>query len=278
MRTFVIVFQHLPASELGAYGGSRSLTAFDEFTSCADVYDWVYVADRTHPLTQELNGISRASFRQANSIEEIDDNVQELASGSSSVSTLLLNLPSDTPIAEIDRAFASTLNSWKTATDSNEPTTVVVTANLGEHIDVDALATHPERSVTEAAAHIPLIIQQPGQDVSRRRSRLLTSDSIPSAVRAISESTGSYLNFRDEAGATQIEYQSRSMQAIRTEQALLIRSRESDESGESHFLSLYLKPEDCWEVLDVASQYPLVVEHFLETGELTLPQQGHQAS
>ncbi|TWT57418.1 hypothetical protein KOR42_07790 [Thalassoglobus neptunius] len=281
MRTLVIVYQHLAASDLGAYGGAQPLTTFDEFASRSDVYDWVYVADRTQPVTHELKQSCGNSFREVSAIEEIPESVSELASEAADGSTLFLNLSSETSPEQLDQSFASALDAWKTATrdsDSDTPSTIIVTANLGAHIDVDTLDAHPERSVAEAAAHIPLIIQPPGQNVSRRRTKLLTSDLIVEALKVISESAASYQNFRDSEGAMQISYQSRSMLAVRTEHALLIRSRDGDDSDDDHFLSLYLKPEDFWEVLDVASQYPVVVDHFFETGELTLPQQGDDAS
>ena len=75
--------------------------------------------------------------------------------------------------------------------------------------------------------------------------------------------------WREELQNPQVTYGTEQWMAVRTHEWLLIKPKNSPDDEYSE--KLFRKPEDLWEILDVANQYPLVVEDFRKTGQLTFP-------
>ncbi|WP_145198854.1 hypothetical protein [Thalassoglobus polymorphus] len=166
----------------------------------------------------------------------------------------------------------------------DSPTAVILTAIEGGNYqefqtendsssnDTSAKKTSADGfTVGEIEAHVPLIVKLPQQEFSRRRMELITTSKILELVSNLLESPEAYSSWRDQLVTGQIQYASEQERAVRTEHWLLIQSREA-KADDRDSMFLFRKPEDVWEILNVVDQYPQVIDNYIETGQLTYPE------
>lgn len=135
------------------------------------------------------------------------------------------------------------------------------------------------RSISDVVAQLPLLIHLPRRDLGERCQELLQSADLLPLLTGIGrrgegrrESEGSVVERL--AGQREIVYQSASAQAIRDKDWLFIQRREppgtqqAADQRDERGAYLFRKPEDAWELLDVADQYPELLEHLKTTGRL----------
>ena len=132
------------------------------------------------------------------------------------------------------------------------------------------------RSVCEPVVHLPLLLQHPAVPSGRLRE-FVTAESLLQLMRLClsEESTdmaATIQQWQNELTDSSVQYDSPLAHAVRTENWLFIERRHPPESAgeiadpaqdeEEPEVRLYRKPEDVWESMDLASQYPDVLDSF----------------
>lgn len=266
MSTLLILFEHLSATEIGCYGGRPHTPHLDSLAANGDLFTACY-ADHKAPQLKQL--LEESALQTVSSVIELR---------SQGLSKLRTNLVAELQVLYfqgsysgiqademVEEALAQLLRT------SKNDRRLIISSLFGEAPSETDLNFHAP--LRESAAHIPLIIAIPGQTFSRRRSQLLTTAGLTKLVRAATQSTTSYHEILEEAEQVQIEYRCEGAVATRTREWLLIQNVDNNDEDLDPELVLYRKPEDLWEQLDVAEQYPQLVDHFLQTGHLTFPSQ-----
>jgi len=125
-------------------------------------------------------------------------------------------------------------------------------------------------SVNEVVTHLPLMIYCVDQEVAWRISGLVSIEQI--AVWLPHLTATSFKTFPEIPAAESLTYRSELAQGWRTKDWLLIErllsANDSSESPEEPELRLYRKPDDCWEVYDLAGQFPDLIESYRSRGHL----------
>lgn len=281
----ILLFENLCASDLSCLGGTQPTPIADRlaarsvlFTACfatCEVTPDNLVGPQFQIVDMELSHVVHGDCELVHSlstdtllhITRIDD-ITQLESG---LSAILAAIQRDCPQA-----------------------TLVLTALWGHR---DSSAPQDIRSVIgERAAHVPLMIARPSQQTPRRHTSLLTTQELPSLLEQLKHSTGDQPPVwlaKERGEREQVSYRSETAVAVRTRHWLLLdESPLRIDTGESPVASrpspteqpqliaashpdvedrrplLFHKPEDIWEVLDVAEQYPQVIAHYQSTGQL----------
>jgi len=125
------------------------------------------------------------------------------------------------------------------------------------------------RSVNEAVVHLPLILYCIDQESAWRISELV---SMEQTMEWLSHLTPSCFETSPKIPAAEsLTYRSELAQSWRTKDWLLIErllpASDSSKSPAESELRLYRKPDDYWEVHDLAGQFPDLIEAYRSTGQ-----------
>ncbi len=288
MKTVTLLFEKLSAASLGCYGSGFPTPGIDEFATTSDLFTSCF-ADRS--CEQLDKWMSSKNLRRINTLDEWENlDFEHLILNNESQSQGLL-FGGEIQPAEADGIVAKVLEALASC---DSPPAVVLTAiqggnyqnmqpenetTSGETSSDDTSANEPPAkkssadgyTVGEIEAHVPLIVNLPQQEFSRRRMELTTTSKLPELISSLLESPEHYSSWRDQLVTGQIRYASEHERAVRTERWLLIQSRE-DKADDPDSMFLFRKPEDVWEILNVVDQYPQVIDNYIETGQLTYPE------
>ncbi len=263
MKLLVILFDELSASSLGCYGGRQQTPRIDSLAAVSDVFTMCFAEESAPDPAMLVQSSSSVAVDHVDHldhpeiIEEIrDDNAE----------TLFVRVSAQVPREYVDQVIGKLFDLM--ANDLCIRPTILLTARKGFVEDSEKIAS--QSPVGEAAAHTPLIVAWPGQTHSRRRDDFITTTDLRGFIHTLYSSTEEYSAWRDSLDRQQIEYRSDTAIATRTRDWLLIQTNDKGDLAEKS-IQLYRKPEDIWEILDVADQYPQIVEHFVETGILSFP-------
>lgn len=138
-------------------------------------------------------------------------------------------------------------------------------------------------SVSEPIAHLPLLIWRSNplleQETGERCDALLQPGDVARFITAIlghgMTDLADLANFLQLSGHEEIRYSSPLATAMRNQDWLAIRrDPQSAASGvaveaEESVVQLFRKPEDAWEILDVATQFPALIERVQTAGQLS---------
>ncbi len=263
MKLLVILFEELSASALGCYGGRRQTPRIDSLAAAGDVFTMCF-AEESSPDPATL--VQSSSSVSVNHIDDLDHPDFSSNFLNDNAETFFIRVGAQLSGEHVDQVVGKLLD--LITNDRSILPTILFTARRGLIQDSEKVASRSP--VGESAAHIPLIVASPEQTQSRRRNELITTTNLRELVPALYSSFEEYSAWRDSLHRQQIEYRSDNAVATRTRDWLLIQTDAEGDDAEN-CIQLYRKPEDIWEVLEVADQYPQVVEHFQETGILSFP-------
>ncbi|SFH87938.1 alkaline phosphatase family protein [Planctomicrobium piriforme] len=167
----------------------------------------------------------------------------------------------------LDDALASTLDEIELDPDSDVVIVAGVSGDAGRVPDErpDWLA-----AVSEPVVHLPLLIHIVGQEQHVRIDELVGVDDLQRLIEMLkNEGPAAVEAWRDSLVHNELRLDSPLSKAVRTQKWLLVEKKnDPDEASAMREVRLFRKPEDVWEMLDVASQFPELIDHYLETGEL----------
>ncbi len=158
-----------------------------------------------------------------------------------------------------DRLVGEIWEAWNARCQPNDQ--FIVSANHGDQRV--ALAGNPSwvSTLSDPLAHLPLIVHQTGKAHPVRDQTLLTSQQFFDFASFDASSKGK--------SNRQIRYESPQSIAHRTFDWLLIEKRlDENRLPTEGLFALHRKPEDIWEILNVADQFPDLIQVFQETGQL----------
>ena len=248
MRVIILNFAGLSADDLGCYGSIESTPGFDALAAQADLFELFFVDESSKKL-ELTHTCSVAEFFE--SFGQLSKNADD----QNSLAVIQVTAESDQEddkVHSYDSAIEIALKQIST------DTALVVFGAYDREL--------------EDRLHVPLIVFLPNQSEGRRRKSLLTTSDLSKLIESLKRGTEEYEKWRDDDSEQQIEYHSKSFRNIRTHKWLL-QIDESHQIDDQPECQLFHKPEDVWNRLDVASQYPTLIDHFFETGSLTLPLQ-----
>ncbi|WP_437202649.1 hypothetical protein [Planctomicrobium sp. SH664] len=249
MPVTLISFEQLSAASLGCYGNHQQATpTFDRLAMESLTCDQYFVDPDGPSLAEQL-----AQWGDGIEILSIPGPVSVLGAGTEGTSGL------------------RSIDSWlQESIRGREGEFLIVTAARGEDQLIEE--AHPDwlASVAEPVAHVPLLIRVPSEPWAGRESALLTTAEVLRLVSGVREGTFRSLGeWQESLRAELIEYRSRLARAVRTRSCLLIESLQSGaQMMEESEIRLFLKPEDVWDLLDVASQHPDQIDRYRATGRL----------
>lgn len=262
MNSLVILFHSLSASSLSCYGADFRTPTFDELAARGDIFTNCY-SDAAGKLIDELvRQLPTQVVSETN--PEIDfSKAANIDTQNNKTLIIVVEVISDREAKSYDQILSMILAQAKSQFDSSY--NLVVTALKGAGSKKDEVALPNDLN-----AHVPLIVSVAGQTTSRRRMELLTSSNVVELIELLRAPATAYQEYRDSLTNNQITYSSGVTTATRTQHWLHLQSNETDDHGETS-QQLFRKPEDVWEILDVADQYPQVIDHFAITGQLSFP-------
>jgi len=263
MKLLVILFDELSASSLGCYGSRERTPRIDSLAAVGDLFTMCF-ADGSSPDPAML--VQSSSSVSVNRADDLDhsDFIEKICEDNAE--TFFIRVSAQLAQEHVDQVVGKLLDLM--TKDLSTLPTILFTARKGSIGGSEKVAN--QSPVGESAAHVPMIVAWPGQTHSRRRDDLITTADFKGFIHTLSSSIEEYSAWRDSFNRQQIEYRSGDAVATRTRDWLLIQKNVEGDDVESS-IQLYRKPEDIWEILDVANQYPQVVEHFVETGILSFP-------
>jgi hypothetical protein len=129
------------------------------------------------------------------------------------------------------------------------------------------------RSVSDVVTKLPLLIHSPKMQLGERWRGMIQSDDLIRFLGTIRSTAGNQPDrLESEAvmnllsGKRQLVYESPAARAVRDDDWLFVQRRnppataDAANEGEERNAYLFRKPEDAWELLDVADQHPELVE------------------
>lgn len=256
MSCLSLVFDQLPTSCLSCYGSHLVTPRIDTLAAVSDIFTMCYADASTEPWTSTIKAQKTISISE---YEQINDFWRNFTFDSTS---LVIRFKFPTSSLQADHLVGGLLEIFP-LNSPNRPA-IVFTSLQGEPGN-DGWAG----AVGEQAAHVPLMVSLPGQQECRRRDELLTTTALPQLLTSLSSSEETYRMWRDELHNSQVTYGTDHWRAVRTHGWLLIQSKNSPDDEFSE--KLFRKPDDLWEILDVANQYPSIVEDYRSTGQLSFP-------
>jgi hypothetical protein len=278
-RLVIIEFDRLPASSLGCYGSFTVPTSnWDLLAAQGVVFDHCYLvpeatdSERMIPLRlsseQELVSSFKQLRRRLKTAEAgpvwcaVDSEVGSVENAASAGSLL------DVHFETVIQGDLLLGNIAEILADIDPGIGLVVTARGG---DARALRTrHPDwlASICEERVHVPLLVVLDGIPASRSPrllDRSLRQRFLDEVFSISSEELNTVLtSWRSPGAEDYLLLKSELAEAIRTNDWYLVRELPPAGAGTEPELRLFAKPEDRWEQLDVAAQYPAVVDSLLE--------------
>lgn len=264
MNSLVVLFNTLSTSSIGCYGAKSRTPAFDEIAACGDIYTNCYTDERGAAILRVLEGLPTTEVSDSDS--EIDFSAVEMHVDNAP-SRLVVRVACDLDVDACDHILKKTLDQTRQKFSSEFH---LIVTSLEGHSAEENPSSKSLALPGELATHVPLIVSTAGQEASRRRSELITTEQAAKVIECLSVSTEAYQQYRDSLFSGQITYQTSGATATRTKHWLQFQLHTENAHGET-VQKLFRKPDDIWEILDVADQYPQVIEHFAATGELTFP-------
>lgn len=189
----------------------------------------------------------------------------------------------------LDRSFGRLLAALESQLHT-EPLLIIVTAAEGLSVGERPMVSLPATDLPEPVIHTPLMVQMSGGESGTRRQTLVqTVDLMPTLldwfqiaspgrqcegrsliplVSLIGTEVREYLCLGDDNGAT----------AIRTKNRHLVKPAGESQGEDLACPHLYTKPDDIWDVHDVAAQSPAeadslssTLEQFIRCAQSTVP-------
>lgn len=245
----LVVFNQCPAFLLGAYGSYAGETPnINRLASLGTVFDQCFAAPRM--TLQDLRTALSIQHTVCVDSSTSDSWIEELNRSDGSI---LLYFEHSCELSDQNRIEQQIeLNAERDAfvgklveecQDLRKPFSLIVTALAGD----GQLAQHPPewmRSISTMALQVPLLLYQSEQPQQSRSAALTNLEDA----------------LRPEPSSSQLVTQSDQAISIRTSDWLFVQQLHHDD--EEPKTLLFKKPEDRWEVLSMAAQYPDVVEGF----------------
>lgn len=263
MKLLVILFDELSTSSLGCYGSRERTPCIDSLAAVGDLFTMCFAAGSAPDPAMLVQSSSSISVNHADDLDH-PDFIEKIRDDNAE--TFFIRVNAQLAKEHVDQVVGKLLDHLKQ--ELSTLPAVLLTAQEGVVEESEVIANRSP--VGESAVHVPLIVAWPGQTLSRRRDDLITTADFKGFIHILKSSIEEYSAWRDSLDRQQIEYRSGDAVATRTRDWLLIQTNDESDLAESS-IQLFRKPEDIWEVLDVADQYPQVVEHFVETGILSFP-------
>jgi hypothetical protein len=173
-------------------------------------------------------------------------------------------------VMEYDAALGGILEAIALPMSTND--LLVVTSSSGDLRR--GTPGHPDwlKPLSEPVVHLPLLLRTLDDSIGRTSS-LIGSNDLVELIASWLQGRCSLEEMLPGPERSEICYACASAQARRSPDWLLIQQI-AGENPEDSAVRLFRKPEDVWEVLDVASQYPDLIEEFMKKPGETAFRQG----
>ena len=287
---YVLTIDGLPACSLGCYGEQRYSTPnFDRIAAQSWVCNFYYAnaelpAFRERPDVSVLhwkipqlewqtvrtaaeNWLDEESFESIFEEDETGSADEVIATMRAVLSPVQVGLIEATAVA---LSHDHALGQWLEGMSFTEQDLLVIvgrTGNLSRQAD-----TRPDwlAAVSESMVHLPLIIYQPEIGEHTRIDELLQTDDLTDLITLASEARVDVVSqWAERVTPKMIRWETPEVIAVRNQDWLIVESREgTSESDEQERVMLFRKPEDLWDVLDLAQQFPALIEDYERTGLL----------
>ncbi|HWL08072.1 MAG TPA: hypothetical protein VNQ76_06705 [Planctomicrobium sp.] len=165
-------------------------------------------------------------------------------------------------------AHDTALGEWLSGMPFQEGDVLVIVGTTGDLRRLPEQRPEWQASLSEPMIHLPLLIQVIGRNHHHRVHELVETADLVRLISQLTEQGSKAIDqWSCDLQTQEIYWKTSTLSAIRTWDWLLIKyhdANDNEEERDGPQVVLFRKPEDHWEMLDVATQHPDLVESLLE--------------
>lgn len=163
-------------------------------------------------------------------------------------------------------AFDTALGEFVDGLEFEDDDLLIVVGNSGDTRRLPRNRPDWLAEVSSTSIHLPLLVCSPGTGTHYRVENRIGVDEFADLIEALNEEGFAAIEtWQDDLDEGPLVIQTASSLATRSDEWLIVeRIANRDELDVESNVMLFRKPEDLWETQDVASQYPDLIEEYLD--------------